>query len=236
MQPQTDDDPHLSLRLEGFWETTHVVRERAVLGEELDVGTVDADGTGLALLDVLFPTQRGEAPVLGDDDLLATWELVLCATEGLDGGGTVGVTSSHREEDLADVDTGDSAVGLAESATHSGLQSIGTSARQHLVDADDVVWVSADTEVETFLSGSLDHVLVGANAGGLERLGAQLLIFVGDQVNTGGELVDVGTLAAQVEDSDLWVWHTTVETRLGVRLVLAVAVATSWTTCHCDDF
>ena len=83
-----------------------------------------------------------------------------CSEDSFPGGCTrlTGVTSSHREEDLADVDTGDSAVGLAESATHSGLQSIGTSARQHLVDADDVVWVSADTEVETFLSGSLDHV------------------------------------------------------------------------------
>ena len=47
------------------------------------------------------------------------------------------------------------------------------------------------------------------------------------------ELVDVGTLAAQIKDSDLRIWHTTVEARFGVRLVLAVAIAPSWTASHC---
>lgn len=166
------------------------------------------------------------------------------------------VTSADGEKDLADVDTGDGAVWLSESTTHSSLESIGSSARQHLVDADDVIWVGTDTEVETFLSGGLDHVpvaifrqcpasfsdllfprsgsLVGADTGGFESLGAQLFILVGDEVDAGWEVVDVCTLAAKVKDSDLWVWHTTVEARLWVRLVLAVAVAASWTTGHCD--
>lgn len=148
------------------------------------------------------------------------------------------VTSADREKDLADVDTGDSAVGLAKGTTHSSLQSIGTGARQHLVDANDVVWVGADAHVESFLSGSLDHVpgtslsahtilyhslsscrsscswadvLVGADAGGFESFGAQLLVLVGDEVHAHGELVDICTLAAQVEDADLGVWYTTVE-------------------------
>lgn len=68
------------------------------------------------------------------------------------------VTSADGEQDLADVDTGDEAVGLAEGTAHAGLQTIGTSARQHLVDADDVVGMGADTQVETFLSGDLDEV------------------------------------------------------------------------------
>jgi hypothetical protein len=59
---------------------------------------------------------------------------------------------------LTNVDTGNRSVGLTPSTTHSSLQSIGTGARQHLVDSDDVVWVSADTEMETFLSGDLDQV------------------------------------------------------------------------------
>jgi len=58
----------------------------------------------------------------------------------------------------ANVDTGNSSVGLTPSTTHSSLQSIGTGARQHLVDTDDMVWVSTDTEMETFLSGNLDQV------------------------------------------------------------------------------
>ena len=35
---------------------------------------------------------------------------------------------------------------------------IGTSARQHLVDTDDVVGVGTNTEVETFLTRDLDEV------------------------------------------------------------------------------
>lgn len=46
-----------------------------------------------------------------------------------------------------------------------------------------MVGVGADAEVETFLAGNLDEVLVGANTGGLKGLGAQLLILVGDEVD-----------------------------------------------------
>lgn len=73
--------------------------------------------------------------------------------------------------------------------------------------------------METLLSGVLDEVLVGANTGGLEGLGTQLLILVGDEVDAEGEVVNVRTLAAQVEDTNLGVRDTTVEPGLGVRLV-----------------
>ena len=79
-------------------------------------------------------------------------------------------------------------------------------------------WVGADTEMERLLSGGLHHVLVGANTGSLEGLGGKLLILVGDQVDAEWELVDVGLLATEIEDANLWVWDTTVETRLWVRL------------------
>jgi hypothetical protein len=81
-----------------------------------------------------------------------------------------------------------------------------------------VVRVSADTQVETLLSAVLDEVLVGANTGGLEGLGAQLLILVGDEVDAEREVVDVGALSAKIEDTDLGVGDTTVEPRLGIRL------------------
>lgn len=128
------------------------------------------------------------------------------------------ITSADAHEDLANVDTGDSAVGLAPGTTHTSLQSIGTGARQHLVDTDDVEGVSTDSEVETLLTGVLDEVLVGANTGGLEGLGAQLLILVGDEVDAEREVIDVGALSAKIEDSDLGVGDTTVEPRLGIRL------------------
>ena len=135
------------------------------------------------------------------------------------------VTGADAQDDLANVDTGNGAVGLAPGTTHTGLQTIGTSARQHLVDTDDVVWVSADAQVETFLAGSLDEVLVGANTGGLEGLRAQLLILVGDEVNAEREIVNSGTLAAKIENADLWVGNTAVEAGLGVRLEACVSIS-----------
>jgi hypothetical protein len=223
---------NLSLRLESLGETAHVVLQGTVVGQELDVGTIDLDAAGSLALQVLIAAERGEAPVLGDNDLLASRELVLGAAEGLKSEVTVGVTSADAHDDLADVDTGNSTVGLAPGTTHTSLQSIGTGARQHLVDADDVERMGADAEVETLLAGVLDEVLVGADTGGLEGLGAQLLILVGDKVDAEGEVVDVGTLAAKIEDADLGVGDTTVEARLRVRLILAVTVATSGTTRH----
>jgi hypothetical protein len=224
---------HLSGLLESLGETAHVVVEGTLGAEELDVGTVDPDLALLALLDVLLALEGSETPVLGDDDLLATGELlelvqsqteisgdisylVLATPQGLEGGGAVRVTGSDGHEDLADVDTGDKAVGLSESTTHSGLQPIGTSARQHLVDTDDVVGVDTDAEMETFLSGNLDEVLVGADTGGLESLGGQLLVLVGDKVDAEREVVYAGLLATEVEDADLGIRYTTVEPALGV--------------------
>jgi hypothetical protein len=81
-----------------------------------------------------------------------------------------------------------------------------------------VIGVDTDTEMERLLSADLDEVLVGANTGSLESLGAQLLVLVGHHVDAEGEVVDIGLLASQIEDPDLGVRDTTVEPGLGVRL------------------
>jgi len=206
-----------------------------VVAQELYVCTINENLSGGLLLHVLLATERGEAPVLGDDDLLASWELVLGAAESLESDGAVwqtvscwidfrnrirltSITSADTQDDLADVDTGNTSVWLSPSTTHTSLKSIGTGARQHLVDTDDVEWMGADTEMEVILSAGLDHVLVGTNTGSLEGLRAQLLILVGNQVDAERELVNVGLLATEIEDANLWVWDTTVEAGLWVRL------------------
>lgn len=129
-----------------------------------------------------------------------------------------GVTSTQAHDDLTNVDTGDSAVGLAPGTTHTSLQSIGTGTRQHLVDTDDVEGVGADAQVEGVLSAGLDHVLVGANTGGLEGLRAQLLVLVGHHVDAEREVIDRSLLATEIKDTNLGVGDTTVEPGLGVGL------------------
>lgn len=146
--------------LVGLREALDVVLDGTVVAEELNVGTVDLDTALLAELDVLLTTERSETPVLGDNDLLATRELVHGATESLDGSRTVSVTSADGQEDLANVHTSHGAVRLTVGTTHTSLETIGTGARQHLVDTDDVEGVGADTHVETILTGDLDEVPV----------------------------------------------------------------------------
>jgi hypothetical protein len=78
---------HLSR--EGSGEALHVVLQRTVVAQELDISTVHQEVTGSLLLQVLLAAERGETPVLGDDDLLATGELVLGAAESLESGSLV---------------------------------------------------------------------------------------------------------------------------------------------------
>jgi hypothetical protein len=55
-----------------------------VVGKELNVGAIDANATRLLPFQVLLPPERGEAPVLGQNDLLPAGELVLGSAEGLE--------------------------------------------------------------------------------------------------------------------------------------------------------
>ena len=79
----------LCLSLKGIREPPHIVLERPLVPQELHVGTIHTHLALLALGDILLAVKRRETPLLRDDDLLATWELVLAATEGFDGGGAV---------------------------------------------------------------------------------------------------------------------------------------------------
>lgn len=153
---------HLSLRnvLVGIGETLDVLLNQTVATQELNVGAVLLEFALLAKLDVFLAADGGEAPVLGDDDLLAAGELVHGAAESLDGGGTVGVTGADGHKDLADVHTGDETLRLTEGTTHTGLETIRSGARKHLVDTDDVEGVHTDAQVETFLTGDLHKVPV----------------------------------------------------------------------------
>lgn len=62
-------------------------------------------------------------------------------------------------------------------------------------------------------------VLVGTDTGSFESLRGQLLVLVGDHVHAQRELVNVGLLTTQIEDTDLGVGDTTVEPGLRVGLI-----------------
>lgn len=60
------------------------------------------------------------------------------------------------------------------------------------------------------------HSLVGANTGGFESLGTQLLVLVGNEMDAERELVDICSLATKIENADLGIRYTSVEAGLGV--------------------
>lgn len=83
--------------------------------------------------------------------------------------------------------------------------------------------------MKRFLSARLGHVLVAGDSGGFQGLRGKLLLFVGDEMRCEGKLIDAGPLATKVEDTNFRIGDSTAVPRLGVRLILAVAVASSWT-------
>lgn len=93
-----------------------------MVGVDLDVGAI---GGGLALsaeLLVLLDGVGGEAPVLGDEDLLGAGEFVLAAAEALNGVGDVGGLGADGDEDLVDLHASDTADGLTEGTAHARLE------------------------------------------------------------------------------------------------------------------
>ena len=66
-------------------ENPNVTLNGSLVPQKLHVSPIDPDLAFSALLEVFVTAERREAPVLGDDDLLAAGEFVLGATERLDG-------------------------------------------------------------------------------------------------------------------------------------------------------
>lgn len=57
----------LSLESSGIWEAAHVVGERTLVAEELDISTIGLEVTIGSLGDVLLTGKRSETPLLADD-------------------------------------------------------------------------------------------------------------------------------------------------------------------------
>ena len=81
-------------------------------------------------------------------------------------------------KDLANVDPGHCALGLSKGTSHTCLESISPSARQHLVDVDDVKGVEPHLDVKTISATAFHHVLVGTNMGSLQGFREELIILI----------------------------------------------------------
>ena len=201
--------------------------DRTVLGNVLHGSTVGSDPALLAASDVVLTVKLGETPLVGLHDLLSSGEFELGTAKSLNDVVGVGILGADRHDDLADGDTGSHLHGLTVGVTHTGGQTIGSGAGKHLVLADNVVRVSASSDVVALLAGGLGQVLVASHTGGLKGASSQLLLLVGHKVSNEGEDIDIGLLGTAIVDSDLGVGDTSAESRLNIRLVLLETNATS---------
>ena len=207
--------------------------QRTVLADRAHHAATVGDDAALHLeLGKLLRGVLREAELARDVDRLAARELHLRAAEGLHEVALVGSLRAHREEDLADVDARHHAGGLAERTTHTGLQTIRTGTRQHLVDAQHLERVHAHTQMETVLARLLRKVLVRADTRGLQRLAAVVLALQRHQVHAARHVLRRSVLVAKIKDVDLGVGHTTAVAALDVGLALDVAIATARTPSH----
>jgi hypothetical protein len=76
----------------------------------------------LLQLQILGLVHLSETPLLRNDDLLATGELVSGTAKSLHDDRRVRLLASDGKDDLANVDTGNGAVGLAPCTTHTSLE------------------------------------------------------------------------------------------------------------------
>jgi len=136
------------------------------------------------------------------------------------------------DENVSDVDTGALGHSLTVGVSHTGLKSISAGAGQHLVDADNVPGVNTNANMETFSGGSVLHVLVSSDTGGLKSFRTDLFLLLGNQMDAAGEKFPAGSFLSTVIHTDLGVRHTSVEARLRVGLVLLVSVAPSGSSSH----
>ena len=205
-----------------------LVRQWAVFGDIFNRGAVRDNPAFLSSLSIFGTIELGETPLVGSHDLLTSRELELGTTQSLNNVGSVVILGAHREDDLADSNTGSHFHWLAVRSTHTGGETICAGAGKHLVLTDDVERVGTATNVVTFLAGGLDKVLVACDTSGFKSASGQLFLLIGDQVGNEWELIDRGLLGSAIINSDLGIWDTTAETRLNVRLVLLETNATSW--------
>lgn len=198
----------------------------------LEVDTITVEETSLHLLLEIRHNVWGETEFTGDEDLLTASELETGSVHSLLSELQVLWLGSKGHKDLIDSDTGGLDVWLTESTSHTLLESISTSAGQHLVDTDGVPWMWSNSKMESVLGGVGDHVFVGSNTGGLKRFRTDHFLLLGDKMDGNWEVVPLRLLLTTIIDTDLGVWHTTIVARLGVWLVLLVSVATSWSASH----
>merc|ERR1719370_1736403 len=104
------------------------------IGIILNICTIGFDGSITTTLNVLLPIPTRESPLLRGEDFLTTRELEFGPPQRLHCSSFVVVFTSNGHQRLTDVDASNGSLRFPVSTSHSGLEPISSSTRQHFVD------------------------------------------------------------------------------------------------------
>ena len=134
-----------------------------MVGDNLDVDSIWNDLSIFLKLGKFILCELSESELSADSDGLSAWELEHGSSECFLGMGDVVHIASDGQQDGSNVDSGCFTERLSESTSHTLLKSIGSSARKHLVDSENVPWVNSHSHVESVFTCFVLHVLVASN-------------------------------------------------------------------------
>lgn len=180
-----------------------------MLGHVLNIHTIIHEPSSLATLHILLAIILRESPLVGTHHLLATRELELRTTKGLNSGSSVLVLGADRKNDLADLNTCSHLHRLSVRSTHTGGQTICSGAGKHFVLTDDMERMGAAANVVRVLSTMLQHIFVASNTSGLERRGGKLFLLIRHKVNDEGEQIYAGLLGSAIKNTNFCLGNTT---------------------------
>ena len=202
------------------------------LSAVLNPGPIGLQDAILPHLGVLVSLPFSESPLGWNKNLLSSRELELCSPQGFYSWSLLIIFNSHWQNRLTNANSGNSSLRFAECSSHPSLQPISASTTQHFIYPDDVERVHSNSHVESVFATVFNHVLVGTNSSGFQRLAWQLFQLIRDQMHTAWKFINSCPLASDVVDSDLGVRYTSTETRLRIGLIFTIAVATGWAASH----
>lgn len=102
--------------------------ELTVVGDNLDIGTIGDKFAFLLEVLIFLSGELGETPLVGDDDFLSSGEFEFTSSESFHSMGNILSGTSDGVENLVDLYSAGFTLGLTESTSHTGLESISTSA------------------------------------------------------------------------------------------------------------
>ena len=131
--------------------------------------SIKADNINFSCLqfgDELFSGELGESPFSGKRDFLPSREFHGGFSEGFHGATDIGRLDPDGHKRISDVDPADFSVGLAPGLPHALLESVGSGATEHFVDADHMPRVDSNSQMVSVFAQLFGEMLVAGDTGG----------------------------------------------------------------------